>query len=228
MEVGAKLLAQSQLLWCAIKNHGDHDKYYHLQKQLHSERGESAWVVISVIVGKMIPPAPIPSNSPGTARTKLKMGYFLEQCIKMIPLSSDTFKQPFFRIPCTRKKKMKFSLGATCRDDTALLWYLQTPQFLCTSLIFMMTKNACIFAYFSGYTELYFSLLSSKAYYLTTMFICSLLGKSLALTNSTDLCRPKECFLYVPYVLYVITKPPKQNYEFWRHWQSCHKYGLNS
>ena len=81
MEVGAKVLAQGQLLWCAIKNHGDHDKY-HLQKQLHSEREESAWVVISVIVGKMIPPAPIPSNSPGIARAKLKMGYFLEQCIK--------------------------------------------------------------------------------------------------------------------------------------------------
>ena len=72
MEVGAKLLAQGQLLLCAIKNHGDHDKY-HLQKQLHSEREESAWVVISVIVGKMIPPAPIPSNSPGTA--KMSMGY---------------------------------------------------------------------------------------------------------------------------------------------------------
>ena len=79
MEVGAKVLAQGQLLWCAIKNHGDHDKYYHLQKQLHSEREESAWVVISVIVGKMIPPDPIPSNSPGTARAKLKMGCFLEQ-----------------------------------------------------------------------------------------------------------------------------------------------------
>ena len=92
-----------------------------IYKSSCTQREQSAWVVISVIVGKMIPPAPIPSNSPGTARAKLKMGYFLEQCIKMIPLSSDTFKQPFFRIPCTIKKKMKCSQGVTCRDDTALL-----------------------------------------------------------------------------------------------------------
>ena len=123
MEVGAKLLAQSQLLWCAIKNHGDHDKYYHLQKQLHSKREESAWVVISVIVGKMIPLAPIPSNSPGTARAKLKMGYFLEQCIKMIPLSSDTFKQPFFRIP------LHISLGTlSCTSLCCPRKHITLPQ----------------------------------------------------------------------------------------------------
>ena len=44
-----------------------------IYKSSCTEREESAWVVISVIVGKMIPPAPIPSNSPGTA--KMSMGY---------------------------------------------------------------------------------------------------------------------------------------------------------
>ena len=44
-----------------------------IYKSSCTQREQSAWVVISVIVGKMIPPAPIPSNSPGTA--KMSMGY---------------------------------------------------------------------------------------------------------------------------------------------------------
>ena len=36
-------------------------------------------------------------------------------------LPFDTFKQPFFKIPYAIKKKMKSSLGANCKDDTALL-----------------------------------------------------------------------------------------------------------
>ena len=69
-----------------------------IYKSSCTQREKSAWVVISVIVGNMIPPAPIPSNSPGTASAKLKMGYFLVHCIKMIPpfwyLQAALFQNP--------------------------------------------------------------------------------------------------------------------------------------
>ena len=129
-EVDAKLLAKGQLFWCAIKNHDDHDKY-HLQKQLHSER-EVSLGCYQCNRWKDDTARSDTFKQPRHCKSKVENGIFSWAMYKDDTAQLRYLQAALFQNPLHHKEKMKCSQGATCRDDTALLWYLQTPQFLCT------------------------------------------------------------------------------------------------